>query len=69
MNSTPSFVKSRLTTALCLVSALAGLALGGMTLRGAEISDQEVLKRLTTDQPRDKAVRRGLEYLPPATEA
>ena len=30
---------------------------------GAELSDAEVLKRLSTDQPRDKAVLRGLEYL------
>ena len=29
----------------------------------AEPSDQEVLKTLTTDQPRDKAVRKGLEFL------
>ena len=28
-----------------------------------EPSDQEVLKTLTTDQPRDKAVRKGLEFV------
>ena len=33
------------------------------TCRRLELSDQEVLKRLSADQPRDKAVRRGLEYL------
>jgi hypothetical protein len=40
-----------------LTAATAWLALG------AELSDQEVLKRLSTEQPRDKAVQRGLEYL------
>ena len=55
--------KSTVATALCLMSALAGLILGRVTLHSAELSDQEVLKRLTTEQPRDKAVRRGLEYL------
>jgi hypothetical protein len=55
--------KSTVATALCLMSALAGLVLGRVTLHSAELSDQEVLKRLTTEQPRDKAVRRGLEYL------
>jgi len=29
----------------------------------AEFADAEVLQVLTTDQPRDKAIRRGLEYL------
>jgi hypothetical protein len=29
----------------------------------ADLSDEAVLKMLTTDQPRDKAIRRGLEFL------
>jgi hypothetical protein len=33
------------------------------SLRAAELSDQEILKTLATDYPRDVAVRKGLEYL------
>jgi hypothetical protein len=34
-----------------------------LPLQAAEPTDQEVLKTLTTEQPRDRAVKRGLEYL------
>src|SRR5512139_2257758 len=43
-------------------SLFIALAMAGSGL-GADISDQEVLKRLAGDQPRDTAVRKGLEYL------
>ncbi len=43
---------------LCLIILFASLP-----LRAAEPSDQEVLKILTTEQPRDRAVKKGLEYL------
>jgi len=42
----------------CLIIVFASLPLGA-----AEPSDQEVLKILTTEQPRDRAVKKGLEYL------
>ena len=35
----------------------------GAPIFAGEPSDQEVLKTLTTDQPRDKAVRKGLEFI------
>jgi Squalene-hopene cyclase C-terminal domain len=35
----------------------------GAPILAADLSDQEVLKTLTTDQPRDKAVRKGLEFI------
>jgi hypothetical protein len=34
-----------------------------VNITAAELSDQEVLKTLTTDQPRDRAVKKGLEFL------
>jgi hypothetical protein len=37
--------------------------LGSPASAGAELADQEILHVLTTDQPRDKAIRRGLEFL------
>lgn len=39
------------------------LSLFGAALVAADLSDQDVLKTLTTDQPRDKAVKKGLEFL------
>ncbi len=35
----------------------------------AELTDQEILNLLTTDQPRDKAIRRGLEFIRKAQRA
>jgi hypothetical protein len=35
----------------------------GSPLAGADLSDQEILKILTADQPRDRAVKKALEYL------
>ena len=42
---------------------LALLSLMPFLCLGADLSDEAVLKALTTDQPRDKAIRRGLEFL------
>src|ERR1035441_8657027 len=39
------------------------LLIFGAPIFAGEPSDQEVLKTLTTDQPRDKAVRKGLEFI------
>ncbi|MGA2863494.1 MAG: prenyltransferase/squalene oxidase repeat-containing protein [Verrucomicrobiota bacterium] len=55
--STPQ--AARLT--LPLLSLLALLPFTPVT--AAEPSDQEVLKTLTTEQPRDRAVKKGLDYL------
>ncbi|MGO8674899.1 MAG: prenyltransferase/squalene oxidase repeat-containing protein [Limisphaerales bacterium] len=48
----------RFALSLCVILFFASLP-----LRAAELSDQEVLKTLTTEQPRDRAVKKGLEYL------
>ncbi len=45
---------------LLLTFLTVGIACSALS---AELSDQEVLNRLSADQPRDKAVQRGLEYL------
>ena len=37
--------------------------LGCLKAISADLSDQDILKTLTTDQPRDKAVKKALEYL------
>jgi hypothetical protein len=55
--------QSAVAISLCLLCTVTSLALSQASLNAAELSDQEVLKRLTTEQPRDKAVRRALEYL------
>jgi len=47
----------------CLVSLCLIILFASLPLRAAEPSDQEVLKILTTEQPRDRAVKKGLEYL------
>jgi hypothetical protein len=46
---------------LCCALLLAGLL--PFCARAAEPADQEVLKILTTEQPRDRAVKKGLEFL------
>lgn len=48
---------------LILIACAATWLGGPRPAPAAEMSDQEVLHRLTTDQPRDKAIRAGLEYL------
>src|SRR5512140_125089 len=60
--SIPSYFADR---PLCrLVLALLFLSLAPADrLCAAELSDQEVLNTLAADQPRDKALRKGLEYL------
>ena len=50
----------RTSLVLCLCAALFGPARPNAS---ADPTDQQVLKTLATDQPRDKAVRRALEYL------
>jgi len=35
----------------------------GLLVFAADLSDQDIIKALSTDQPRDKAVRRALQYL------
>ena len=48
---------------LCLALLLLALTAAPASTRAAEASDQEVLKTLVTEQPRDRAVKKGLEYL------
>lgn len=45
------------------ISLLFALLLLAPALRAAEWNDAEVLKILTTEQPRDRAIRRGLDFL------
>jgi hypothetical protein len=45
-----------------LFSALCALLFAAST-SAAELTDQEVLQTLTTEHPRDKAIKRGLEFL------
>ena len=47
----------------CRRAGVCFLPLFGAALVAADLSDQDVLKTLTTDQPRDKAVKKGLEFL------
>lgn len=51
-------MKTLITSLLILSAAFAPSASWS-----ADISDQEVLKRLAADQPRDRAIKKGLEYL------
>jgi hypothetical protein len=46
-----------------LLAAAALLAVAAVAAHGAELSDQEVIQILTTEQPRDRAIRRALAYL------
>jgi hypothetical protein len=50
-------------SALALALALAGVGASLPLATAQEVSDQDVLKALTTEHPRDRAARRGLEYL------
>lgn len=46
-----------------VLAALAFAVCAGAASRARELSDQEVLKVLTTEQPRDRAIRKALEWL------
>ena len=45
------------------ILVLFALLFGFATASAAELTDQEILKTLTTDQPRDKSVKKGLQFL------
>lgn len=48
---------------ILLMGLAVGLGAASAEVGAAEVSDQEVLRLLTVDQPRDRAIRRGLEAL------
>ncbi|MBZ5543864.1 MAG: terpene cyclase/mutase family protein [Acidobacteriia bacterium] len=50
-------------TAVLIFTTLLWFASGSLRLPAADLSDQEILKTLTTDRPRDAAVRKALEFL------
>lgn len=45
------------------LAAAALLAVAALSARGAELSDQDIIQALTTEQPRDRAIRRALAFL------
>jgi len=55
--------------AAALLAALLWLGCCASVAVAADLSDAEILKILTTDPPRDKAIRRGLEFVRRAQRA
>ena len=46
-----------------LLFACVGLPLGSVPAMAADLSDQEIIQALTVEQPRDRAIRRALEFI------